>query len=170
MPSCTLAYRPFRCRMSFPPFDKHARQLLHTVASHLKIKSQSSGSGESRYIVLYRTGRTLPYNERTLEMTVNRTIKRPHFQRVDVGKDVADQYLAARKNTSIKRGFNAISYREGEVVGQHANELASDNKGRLLLEKMGWSKGMALGTENNQGIMVPIGHVVKKTKAGLGDI
>jgi hypothetical protein len=157
--------------MSFPPFDKHARQLLHTVASRLKIKSQSSGSGENRYTVLYRTGRTLPHNERTLEAIVNRTIKRPHFHRVDIKRDVADQYLAAaRNNASTKRGFNAISYREGEVVGQHASEIGSDNKGRLLLEKMGWSKGMALGTEHNKGIMVPIGHLMKKSKAGLGEI
>lgn len=38
-----------------------------------------------------------------------------------------------------------------------------------MLEKMGWSKGMALGTEENKGIMVPITQVVRKSKAGLGD-
>lgn len=62
-----------------------------------------------------------------------------------------------------------MTYRDGDIVGQHAAELGVENKGRAMLEKMGWSKGMALGSGENKGIMVPITHVVKKTKAGLGD-
>ncbi|KAK8044869.1 SQS1 protein [Apiospora rasikravindrae] len=93
-----------------------------------------------------------------------------YYPRVDVDEEVVKEYKALRrKDPNVKRGHAATSYREGEVVGQHASELASDNKGRMLLEKMGWSKGMALGTTDNKGIMVPIVHVVKKTKAGLGE-
>jgi hypothetical protein len=33
--------------------------------------------------------------------------------------------------------------------------------------KMGWSKGQALGTVDNQGILHPIAHTVKTNKAGL---
>jgi hypothetical protein len=106
------------------------------------------------------------------ESIVNRVIRRPYFTRVDVDTEVAKVHRAGiRKDTSgLKRNDNAVSYREGEVVGQHARELTSENKGRLLLEKMGWSKGMALGTVDNKGIMVPIGHVMKKSRLGLGDV
>jgi hypothetical protein len=33
--------------------------------------------------------------------------------------------------------------------------------------KMGWSKGTALGTADNKGILQPIPHTVKTNKAGL---
>lgn len=162
------------CRLTFPPLDKHARKCLHTVASHLKIKSQSSGSGDNRHPVLFRTGRTLAYEERMFESIVNRVIRRPYFTRVDVDTETAKAARSGpaglRKGASgLKRNDNAISYKEGEIVGQNAAELTSDNKGRMLLEKMGWSKGMALGTVDNKGIMMPITHVMKKSKLGLGE-
>jgi hypothetical protein len=37
-----------------------------------------------------------------------------------------------------------------------------------MLEKMGWTKGMALGAADNKGILVPVVQVVKRSKAGLG--
>lgn len=158
-------------QLRFPPLDKHARRCLHTAANHLKIKSQSSGSGDNRHPVLFRTARTLAYEEHKFESIVDRVFRRQYFTRVDVDTDVAKAHRAGpRKDTSgLKRQDNAVSYREGEVVGQHARELASDNKGRMLLEKMGWAKGMALGTMDNKGIMVPIAHVMKKSRLGLGD-
>lgn len=106
---------------------------------------------------------------------MNRLSKRPFFARADVDADFIRQFTRLnpintnRKRDRTLRSNNAVSYREGEVVGQHAAELGSENKGRLLLEKMGWSKGMALGTLDNKGIMVPIAHTMKKGKAGLGE-
>ncbi len=61
-----------------------------------------------------------------------------------------------------------VSYRDGDVVGGSAPELGADNRGRAMLEKMGWSQGTALGAANNKGILQPVSHVVKTTKAGLG--
>jgi hypothetical protein len=68
------------------------------------------------------------------------------------------------------RGANhaGVTYRDGEVVGGSAPELSQSNKGRTMLEKMGWSTGMALGATDNKGILQPVAHVVKRTKAGLG--
>jgi hypothetical protein len=67
-------------------------------------------------------------------------------------------------------GFNsaAVSYRDGDIVGGSAPELGIENRGRAMLEKMGWSSGTALGALNNKGILEPVSHVVKTTKAGLG--
>lgn len=67
-------------------------------------------------------------------------------------------------------GFNmaSVSYREGDVVGGSAPELGVENRGRAMLEKMGWSTGDALGALNNKGILQPVTHIVKTSKAGLG--
>jgi len=53
-------------------------------------------------------------------------------------------------------------------VGGSAPELGIENKGRAMLERMGWNQGDALGALNNKGILQPVLHVVKNTKAGLG--
>lgn len=65
-------------------------------------------------------------------------------------------------------GVKAASYMDGDVVGASAPEIGAGNKGRAMLEKMGWSTGTALGAVNNKGILHPVVHVVKNSKAGLG--
>lgn len=72
------------------------------------------------------------------------------------------------RGNSGRPGTAAASYRDGDVVGAAAPEIGHDNKGRAMLEKMGWRSGTALGSENNKGIMLPVPHIVKNSKAGLG--
>lgn len=135
----------------------------------LKVKSKSAGKGVDRYPILFRTKRTVGFDERGFA-SATRFLSQSYYHLADGDAEVVKEYKALhRKDPNRKRGHASVGYREGEVVGQHASELASDNKGRMLLEKMGWSKGMALGTTDNKGIMAPIMHVVKKTKAGLGE-
>lgn len=57
---------------------------------------------------------------------------------------------------------------EGDVVGASAPEIGVGNRGRAMLEKMGWSTGTALGASNNKGILQPVAHVVKNSRTGLG--
>lgn len=57
---------------------------------------------------------------------------------------------------------------DGDVVGASAPEIGVENRGRAILEKMGWSSGTALGATNNKGILQPVAHVVKNSRAGLG--
>lgn len=83
--------------------------------------------------------------------------------------DLAGRKGVASKSVGRGGGSNAaVGYRDGDIVGASAPELGADNKGRAMLEKMGWSQGTALGALNNKGIMQPVTHVVKTTKAGLG--
>jgi hypothetical protein len=56
--------------------------------------------------------------------------------------------------------------KEGSVVGGSTKPIGSENRGRAMMEKMGWSRGTGLGKEKG-GILEPITHVVKNTKAGL---
>ncbi|RYP03421.1 hypothetical protein DL765_010507 [Monosporascus sp. GIB2] len=158
-----------RQQLSLPPFDKQARRTIHQLANKFKIKSQSAGKGNDRYTVLYRSRATLPFEQAFFEREFAR-IKRTWFPRVDVDEEIVKQTRILKRAEPRKaRGNHFPTYREGDVVGQHAAELGAENKGRTMLEKMGWSKGMALGTVDNKGIMVPITQVVKKNKAGLGD-
>ncbi|XXH01156.1 hypothetical protein Hte_007509 [Hypoxylon texense] len=158
-------------QLVLPPFDKNTRKTIHALANKFKIKSQSAGKGTNRNPVLYRTKATLPFDQVTFDSTFGR-IKQTWFPRVDADEEMVNKtriLKRAEARSGKSRFKNSLTYRDGDVVGQHAAELGVENKGRAMLEKMGWSKGMALGSGENKGIMVPITHVVKKTKAGLGD-
>ena len=155
--------------------DKHARKSLHELASRFKIKSQSTGDGDQRRPVLYRTKRTAVYSHMT-EATRDvdreaRKIHRKYFHRMDVKgeRGMRGNDSGPRENRGgAGGGFKALVLREGEIVGASAPQLGKDNKGHAMLEKMGWSKGMALGTIENKGIMEPVAQVIKRSKAGLG--
>lgn len=143
------------------------RKMVHEIANVLGLKSKSTGSGKSRFPVLYRTPRTVAYDENAIKSLEAQMSSGKEFLRLrnrGLGKGSATM----RKTRG--GGFNnaAVSYRDGEIVGAAAPELGQENKGRAMLEKMGWSTGTALGALNNKGIMQPLAHVVKTTKAGLG--
>ncbi|KAK1826870.1 hypothetical protein QBC39DRAFT_363442 [Podospora conica] len=155
--------------IQFPPMDKQARKVLHELANRFKIKSQSTGKGDQRRPVLYRTNRTLRYDEsryaeasRYVDEAAMR-IKRKYFHRLDAkGKPQP-------RPPGSGGGFNAaVRYRDGEIAGASIPELGQENKGRAMLEKMGWAKGTGLGAIENKGILLPVAQVVKSTKAGLG--
>lgn len=152
--------------------DKHARKVLHEMANKFKIKSQSTGKGDQRRPILYRTKATMRYKEHRIEEVVAHVdqaavrINRKYFPRLDSkGKP---SYKAPSGGGAGRSGHNAVTVREGEVVGASAPELSQENKGRAMLEKMGWSKGMGLGSTDNKGILEPVKQVVKRSKAGLG--
>lgn len=144
---------------------KH-RKMVHEIANALRLTSKSTGSGKSRFPVLYKTGRTRTYDKSAIDAIVGRVNSARFSQRAE---------KSSRKSSKVIRrgpfsGFNnaGVSYRDGEIVGAAAPELGEENKGRAMLEKMGWSTGTALGALNNKGIIEPVAHVVKTTKAGLG--
>lgn len=141
------------------------RKTVHEIANIFKLKSKSIGAGKSRFPILYRTARTMQYDEQALT-------------KIDVAMSskrfLPRQGIAPKRGTLKGRargGFSGagIVYRDGEVVGAAAPELGQDNKGRAMLEKMGWSTGTTLGALNNtRGIAHPVTQVVKTGKAGLG--
>ncbi|KAH8661350.1 hypothetical protein BGZ60DRAFT_433175 [Tricladium varicosporioides] len=146
--------------LSLPPMDKADRKVIHEIANAFKLKSKSMGFGKTRFPILYRTSRTSIYAEGKFAAVEARLMHR-FLPRMDV---------SGRKSGGRSRGFGnaAVSYQDGDIVGGSAPELGIENKGRAMLEKMGWSTGTALGAINNKGILQPVSHVVKTTKAGLG--
>jgi hypothetical protein len=153
-------------RLALPPMDKADRKIVHEIANAFNLKSKSAGNGKNRFPVLYRTSRTSAYVERTFA-AVEAKLTRRFLPRIDVG----GQKSSTAKRTGRGAGglsTAAVSYRDGDIVGGSAPELGAENRGRAMLEKMGWSSGTALGALNNKGILQPVIHIVKTTKAGLG--
>ncbi len=145
--------------------DAHARKTVHELALKFKMKSKSTGKGDKRRPVLHRTLSTVKYTDAAQFESAFARLHRRFFPRLDVkGKGAKTQAagLGRRSNHA------AVTVRDGEIVGGSAPEIAVTNRGRALLEKMGWSSGTALGALDNKGIIQPIEHVVKNSKAGLG--
>ena len=147
--------------------DKNDRKLVHEFANVFNLKSKSIGGGRGRYPTLFKTSRSIKFSEGNLADVEALFNQRRFFPRMDKGSKRAPGTRRMGFRSGGASGA-AVSYRDGEIVGATAPELGTDNKGRAMLEKMGWSTGTALGALNNKGIMQPVVHVVKTTKAGLG--
>ncbi|KAF7515100.1 hypothetical protein PCG10_003921 [Penicillium crustosum] len=150
--------------LSLPPMTKQRRKLIHELANALNLKSQSRGHGLSRFPVLNKTARTPRYTPKTIssvdELLSGRKFNRRLFK--SWGTEVP-------KFSQAKRGKSgAASYMDGDVVGASAPEIGAENRGRAMLEKMGWSTGTALGAADNKGILQPVAQIVKNSRAGLG--
>ncbi|KAJ5692068.1 hypothetical protein N7462_001491 [Penicillium macrosclerotiorum] len=153
--------------LSLPPMTKQRRKTIHELANILNLKSQSRGNGLTRFPMLVKTSRTPGYTSKTIskvdDLLSGRKLNRRLFQ--SWGSD-ASKY----KPVKTKRGGSGatVSYMDGDVVGASAPEIGVGNRGRAMLEKMGWSSGTALGATNNKGILLPVAHVVKNSRTGLG--
>lgn len=149
------------------PYD---RKKVHEIANVFNLKSKSVGGGTSRFPTLYKTFRTTSYDEDALsgieaQLGSKRFMHRPDKSKA---KGPTKNLTATRRARGGGFASAGVSYRDGEVVGATAPEIGSENRGRTMLERMGWSTGTALGAMNNKGIMQPVTHIVKTTKAGLG--
>ncbi|CAL3971715.1 unnamed protein product [Diplocarpon coronariae] len=153
--------------LSLPPMHKADRKIVHEIAQAFNLKSKSAGNGNQRFPILYRTNKTRAFNNSTFD-AVDAKISRRFFPRMDVRAQRVSGGKPSRAGAG--GGFNsaAVSYRDGDIVGGSAPELGAENRGRAMLEKMGWLSGEALGAFNNKGILQPVPHVVKTGKAGLG--
>lgn len=149
--------------LSLPPMTKHRRMLIHDMAHSLRLTSQSRGKGSSRFPVLSKTSRTPKYTHRTVSQMERVFSKEKFSSRALMAWD-----KSRSRPDKAKRGHGNVSYVDGDVVGASAPEIGAGNKGRAMLEKMGWSTGTALGAINNKGILLPVAQVVKNSKTGLG--
>ena len=150
--------------------NPHDRKRVHEIANKFNLKSKSVGGGTSRFPTLYKTSRTVEYDEDALSGIEAQLNSRRFLHGPDKrgARGPATRTTAALKGRGGGFAGAGVSYRDGEVVGAAAPEIGVENRGRTMLEKMGWSTGTALGALNNKGIMQPVTHVVKTTKAGLG--
>ncbi|KAI9670108.1 MAG: hypothetical protein M1829_004836 [Trizodia sp. TS-e1964] len=160
--------------LSLPSMEKEKRYFVHHIAEIFGLKSKSAGSGFNRHPVLYKTKNTI-VNPETIARITARLNRQRSYPRSSARHTGATPAFAGRglrqfgaKGARGGRDNGAYSYQDGDVVGGLAPEIGSENRGRAMLEKMGWSTGTALGALDNKGILQPVLHVVKTSKAGLG--
>jgi len=166
--------------LSLTAMESLQRRQVHLIAHALKLKSKSQGSGAARYPVLLKTKYTpvfgLDFSESELDEILDNAHNPSQLYRAanrgGKGAFAKVKTTGAGKSGTKSRGgggvANGAGYRDGDIVGASAPEIGIENRGRAMLEKMGWTKGMGLGSGTNVGIAVTIQHVVKNTKAGLG--
>jgi hypothetical protein len=146
--------------LSLPAMEAHRRAVIHQFVGEFGINSKSQGDGAKRHTILSKTVRTLGFDDDLFDSTL---AQKKYTRRLHA----VNNYPPQKKKEKGTKTRPTVSYKDGEVVGAKAPELGVENKGRAMLEKMGWSKGMALGAMDNKGILQPITHTVKITKAGL---
>jgi hypothetical protein len=155
-----------RQSLSLPPMDAHRRATIHQAATFFSLSSRSRGDGQDRFTILSKTSRTRVYTDDEFDKIV---FSRPFFKRMR-GPLFTQKAPGPAKGATFRSGKRVrpqIGYQDGEIVGANAPELGPENKGHALMMKMGWSKGMGLGTGETPGILQPIAHTVKTNKAGL---
>ena len=145
--------------ISLPNMDPQARKTVHEICHKLGLKSKSMGSGVARFPILYKTSRTRTFNENAFGQ-----MRRKFFGAPGRPNKLIGPVGRAKLSRNVSHG----QYHDGEIVGASAPELGQENRGRAMLEKMGWSKGTNLGATDNPGIAEPVAQVVKRTRAGLG--
>ena len=154
--------------LSFPPTSRDVRAKLHRLALALILNSRSKGKGDGRFTILTKTAITPAYDAESI-WEINALLnQRRFFGNSTFKSGRVKGLITATPNRRNNHGTAGATYMEGEVVGQSAPEIAADNRGRALLEKMGWSSGQGIGAVGNEGRLDAVQSVVKYTKAGLG--
>ncbi|KAK9430581.1 hypothetical protein V1505DRAFT_370664 [Lipomyces doorenjongii] len=146
--------------LSLPPMAKNSRRAVHVLATAYSLSSKSIGGGTQRFTILFKNSRShLEADFGTLSIVEDR-LYLPRLDKKATKGPVTKDFS--------KHGTGSFRHRDGDVVGRNAPEIDIENKGRQLLEKMGWISGSGLGVAGNVGMASPIMAKVKTSKAGLG--
>ena len=156
--------------LALAPMAADMRASVHRLAKALSLKSHSQGKADGRFPILTKTHHTPFYTFETIYEVDALMSKRKFFPKnTGFYKSLKQPRSGPKARRSGGGGVLAgTSYMDGEVVGASAPEIGAENRGRAMLEKMGWSSGMGIGKVGNKGSIEVIKHVVKNTKAGLG--
>jgi R3H domain/G-patch domain len=141
---------------ALPPMSRLARRICHNLANAYNLSSKSYGSGDNRFTILFKTTSTAA--TALNEHKINAIIKRAG--RADYSQNSGAKWDGTNSPHRVKR------HKDGDIVGGDAKEIPSDNRGRVMLEKLGWRSGMGLGAEG-MGMKLPVFAVVKSSKSGL---
>ncbi|KAF9203214.1 hypothetical protein BGZ49_006661 [Haplosporangium sp. Z 27] len=162
--------------LDLPPMPKPLRRKVHLLCNHYNLKSQSHGSGKSRYPILIKTDRTrIPLSPVNVNKLLNQSEK-------ELTK-LSAQFQGTRKGGNGGYGGNggggkgkgkgrgsgggSTTALPGTIVGSSASAISVENVGHRMLSKMGWSPGVGLGAAG-EGITQPIEAIVRAKHRGLG--
>lgn len=158
--------------VAMAPMEAAMRASVHRLAKALGLKSHSQGKDSARFTIITKTPNTPFYSWETIWQVDALMNQRKFFPKNQGSYKAVKREPRSGNTRARKSGGGGVmagtSYMEGEVVGISAPEIGVGNRGRAMLEKMGWSSGMGIGKEGNQGSTEFVKHVVKNSKAGLG--
>lgn len=151
---------------AFPPMDKKDRAALHNICNALNLKSRSQGVGKNRFPVLSKTFRTGDYSEDVF-VNIVQASTRGFLSNPSKAKKFGKH--ASKGGPGRGGGFSkdAVTVRNGEIVGGSAPAISHTSFGAKLMGKMGWSSGMGLG-KDNEGRAEPVQQIMRTGTAGLG--
>jgi hypothetical protein len=160
----TLMVTDYLRSLALPPMSKYDRKCVHDLAGKLNLKSKSVGKGTHRFTTIFKTNRSVLFEGD--EEGVDSILRRGRFAK---HMDVASREKLLNKSGKGGGRGGGAKHREGMVVGAEAPELSADNRGRIMLEKMGYRAGMTLGVEGSgRGIAEPVMAIIKMSRTGLG--
>lgn len=161
-----------RQALALSPMGSGQRAQVHVLAKALYLRSHSQGRGDTRFPILTKTDFTGRYDEDNISQIDALLAQRKFSTQWGMRRDKVAAATGAAGGKVRRSGGGGVTagagYMDGDVVGASAPELGSENRGRAMLERMGWSSGMGIGKAGNKGSLEVIKHVVKKSKAGLG--
>ncbi|KAE9988202.1 hypothetical protein EG328_000158 [Venturia inaequalis] len=153
---------------ALPPMDKIRRKKVHELAKAFEMSSKSKGTKQNRFPLLIKTQRTQKWDA-SLFYARSKDMNAGYFPRLDAQlRSKTPGSRGSRRSAGGGGNAPGTKYRDGDIVGAAAPELGVGNRGHAMLMKLGWAQGDALGAVDNKGILQPISHVVKNSKAGLG--
>ncbi|KAF8977533.1 hypothetical protein BGZ46_007325 [Entomortierella lignicola] len=160
--------------LDLPPMPKPLRRKVHLLCNHYNLKSQSHGSGKSRYPILIKTDRTrIPLSPVNVNKLLNQSEKEltklsAQFQGTRKGGNGGyGGNGGGGKGKGRRSGGGSTTALPGTIVGSSASAISVENVGHRMLSKMGWSPGVGLGAAG-EGITQPIEAIVRAKHRGLG--
>lgn len=160
--------------LPMPAMDKAVRRAVHVLCQAYGLKTASQGSGKRRHIILYKTKHSAQLPEADyLEETLFRAKRSLGFNSKyrDTLLPEAAQRKLGRSGKPMRTGRDGGGaggrLRDGDLVGADAPEIAIANRGRQMLEKLGWLHGNGLGAVGKEGINLPLFATIKNSKHGL---
>ncbi|KKA29286.1 hypothetical protein TD95_002524 [Thielaviopsis punctulata] len=153
-------------QLNLPAMTPDFRKGVHELAHNLNLISKSTGNGDSRRPILYKKGYEIVQRHK-FETIIDR-IGRRHFRSSYKGGNARWKHGDKTRGGNTTSGSQSTKYMEGEIVGGSLPHIGTENRGHELLKKMGWSRGTALGSTDNKGILEPVMQKVKTSRSGLG--
>lgn len=160
-------------QLPMPVMEKPIRRAAHMIAQIYGLTSSSQGTGKRRYITFYKTARCTVPDADFVEEALFRARRSLGFNskfRDTLPPDPSRRGEKQQKGKQVKgrSGQDGSRLRDGDLVGADAPEIAMQNKGRQMLEKLGWLRGTGLGAAGNEGMNIPLFATIKISKVGLG--
>ncbi|KAI1300698.1 hypothetical protein EDD11_006044 [Mortierella claussenii] len=182
--------------LRLPTMMKPLRRRVHLLSELYNLRSESLGSGKSRFAVLMKTHRTrVPENTNRIQLLFAQSDQWVQERAAEFGGTQGRGSRGSGRGRGRGRGaaggrIDRYGHNSGDrdgwgddgrrskgpskhlvangtVVGASADPISATNVGHRLLAKMGWTPGGGLGASGS-GITQPIEAVMKRTRRGLG--